>query len=116
MPHATAAVEMQECIQNCLDCRQACKEALAHSVRRGGKSVTPGHLQALVDCIVLCHASADLMTGGSPLHAKECGVCAEACRRCADSCADVGLDGEVMARCAEACRRCADSCDAMSRM
>jgi hypothetical protein len=117
MPHPPTAVsETQECIQNCLECRQACKETLAHCMNLGGDHAAPAHLQTLIDCVVVCHASADLMTGGSDLHPRQCGVCAEACRRCAESCERVAPDDSVMSHCAEVCHRCAESCAAMSRM
>lgn len=115
MPHDVAVPTMKECVDLCLECRQRCKEALAQGLEKGGRQSSPAHLRALIDCAILCRASADLMTSDSPLYAKACGICAEACRRAAESCTTLDADDETLSRCAAACDRCARSCEGMSR-
>jgi hypothetical protein len=53
------------------------------------------------------------MLRGSPHHTYVCGVCAEVCLRCAESCETLS-DDDLMRHCADECRRCAESCRAMA--
>jgi hypothetical protein len=110
--HLSASV--RECIENCSDCHDACTETLAHCLSLGGEHAAPEHIVALLDCAQACDTSRDFMLRGSPLHPLVCGVCAEACERCAASCESIGPDDAVMRNCAEICRRCAESCRAMA--
>jgi hypothetical protein len=110
--HITA--EMRACIANCSDCHDVCVETLAHCLRIGGEHAALGHIQALLDCAQACDASRDFMLRGSELHPAVCGVCADACQRCAESCDAIGPDDDVMRNCADVCRRCAESCRTMA--
>ena len=106
---------MKQCIENCTECHNICVATLAHCLKLGGKHVEGAHLMTLIDCADTCRASTDFMLRGSELHPKVCGVCAEACERCAKSCAQFGDDAEMKA-CADVCRRCAESCRQMAGM
>jgi hypothetical protein len=106
---------MKECIQNCTNCHNICVETIAHCVKMGGKHVEDAHLKSLLDCADTCRTSADFMLRGSALYMQTCGLCAEACSRCAMSCEGFGEDAAMKA-CAEECRRCAESCRSMSKM
>jgi serine/threonine protein kinase len=57
----------------------------------------------------MCRLNADLMLMGSPLYHNICGLCAELCTRCAESCETLGSELRLKV-CAGACRRCAESC------
>lgn len=105
--------EMRVCIENCSDCHDVCMETLAHCLERGGEHAAPSHVRALLDCAQACDASRDFMLRGSELHSAICGICADACERCAESCEAIGPD-DVMRNCAEVCRRCAASCRSMA--
>ena len=105
--------EMQQCIQNCLDCHRICLETLTSCLQQGGKHAEATHIRTLLDCAEICQTSANFMLRGSDFHARTCGVCAEVCARCADSCAQMGNDSQMQA-CADTCRRCADSCRRMA--
>jgi hypothetical protein len=72
-------------------------------------------MESLFDCVDSCRASADFMLRNSSLHAMMCGICVEACERCAQSCADFDDDVQMLA-CASSCQRCAESCREMARM
>jgi hypothetical protein len=105
---------MEECVNQCLSCYRVCLETVQHCLKRGGKHAEAEHIRLLLDCVDICHTSADFMLRGSPLHVRTCAVCAEACERCAESCESMAGDDDTMRRCAEACRACAESCRTMS--
>jgi hypothetical protein len=48
--------EMQECIQNCLDCHAICLETAAYCMQLGGKHAEPSHLRLLPGlCADMCY-------------------------------------------------------------
>jgi hypothetical protein len=101
--------EMQMCIQNCIECHQACEQMIQHCLKKGGMHAEANHIRILQDCSQICAVSADFMLRQSDLHTQTCGVCAQACMTCAEDCEQMS-DDEMMKMCAEICRRCADSC------
>jgi len=107
--------EMQQCIENCTNCHNICVQTIDHCLRMGGKHVEAAHIKSLLDCADACRTSADSMLRGSALYKQVCGVCTDACTRCAESCAQFGEDAQMKA-CAEQCRRCAASCTEMAKM
>lgn len=118
MPHHqghTMNAEMEQCIQNCLDCHRSCEQTTAYCTQMGGKHADPIHLRLLRDCAQICITSADFMIRESEVHPQVCGVCADVCARCAQSCESMGDDAQ-MQECAKTCRRCAESCRKMAGM
>lgn len=113
MPHEHSAADMQQCIQDCLDCHEACLETVRHCLTQGGRHAEVGHVTMLLDCAQICAASADFMLRGSHHHADTCGLCATICDACADDCSTFA-DDAFMAACADECRRCAISCRDMA--
>jgi hypothetical protein len=108
------SAEMQQCIQNCMDCHRVCEEMIPHCLQIGGKHAEASHVRLLIDCAQICQTSADFMIRGSELHTYTCAACAEVCERCAQDCERIaGSDAQTKA-CADICRRCADSCRRMS--
>jgi hypothetical protein len=105
--------EMQQCIQNCLDCHRICLETVTYCLQQGGHHAEASHIRTLLDCAEICQTSANFMTRGSEFHPRTCGVCAEVCERCAESCGQMGNDAQMQA-CADMCRRCAESCRRMA--
>lgn len=105
--------KMQECIGNCNQCADVCREALEYCQNKGGAHADPKHLQLLQDCIKICETAADFMQRESGNHPAICEVCANICEQCAESCEAMG-DDEIMQKCAEICRMCARSCREMS--
>ena len=105
--------DMQECIQNCLDCHRICLETAMHCLQMGGKHADPAHIRVLLDCAEICQTSANFMIRGSEFHSRTCAVCAEVCRRYADECEQMGPDTK-MQECIDICRRCAESCSHMA--
>jgi len=106
-------MDMQQCIQECLQCHRVCTETLTHCLQKGGRHASPDHIRTLLDCAEMCQTSAHFMLRNSNLHPLTCGVCAETCEACATSC-DAIADDDMMRRCADVCRRCAESCRQMS--
>lgn len=85
-----------------IDC-QACADTCA-AAARGAE----GALRALLlDCADLSRASCGLQGRASEFAVRLRALCSEACRRCAEACAEAG---PAYAAAAEACRRCAASC------
>lgn len=110
-PHGTQ--EMQHCIQECTNCHTVCTQTVNYCLEQGGKHAQAQHIGLLLDCVEICSTSADFMLRGSSFHAKTCGVCADVCERCAQSCDQFG-DDEQMKACAQARRSCASSCQQMA--
>ena len=111
--HSTS--EMQQCIQNCMDCHRICVETAAHCLQMGGEHAAARHITTLLDCAEICQTSANFMLRGSMFHGRTCAACAEICEQCAQACEQMGGDAQMQA-CAEACRRCAESCRQMATM
>lgn len=101
--------EMQQCIQECLNCHSICLQTGAYCLQQGGRHAEAGHVTTLLACAEICRTSADFMLLGSELHMRTCAACAEVCDRCAESCEGFGAD-QLMKICSEACRRCAELC------
>ena len=119
MSHATSrqlSGDMQQCIQECLNCHSICLATVPYCLQMGGQHAEPRHIGLLLDCAEICQTSANFMLRGSPMHARTCGVCAEACERCAAECERMANGDQQMLACAEACRRCAESCRQMAQL
>jgi hypothetical protein len=111
MPHQMDA-RMQECIDRCQSCEQACLKTINHCLQLGGKHAAADHIRLVMACAEICDTSARFMSLGSRHHARVCDVCAEICEACAEDCER--FDDEAMKQCADACRRCAESCRQMA--
>jgi hypothetical protein len=110
---AQRSPEMQQCIQNCLDCASICLESIPYCLEMGGRHAQPAHIRLLMACSEICKTSASYMLLDSPLHGRVCGVCAEVCAACARDCEQLGDDSQMQA-CAQVCWRCAESCRDMA--
>jgi len=105
------SLDMEECIEDCIECHHVCFElAMNHCLERGGEHTEPAHFRLMINCAEICQTTANFMLSGSDLHTLTCDLCAEICRRCADDCEQ--FDG--MDECVEACRRCAETCERMA--
>lgn len=106
-------MDMQRCIQDCIECAQVCLQTIQQCLQKGGRHASAEHIRTLEDCAEICQTSANFMLRNSDLHMETCRACAAVCDRCAQSC-DRIADDEMMRRCAEVCRRCAASCREMA--
>ena len=107
--------QMQECLDNCRECHSICTETAQHCLQMGGTHAEAAHVRLLLDCAQICQTSADFMLRGSSYHTRTCGICADICSACAESCEQIGADDSMMKTCAEVCRRCAASCRQMAQ-
>jgi hypothetical protein len=107
--------EVQQCIENCLNCHRACEQLLPYCLEKGGMHAERKHIELLLSCADVTRTCAHLMMWNSSLHEKFCSLCAEMCTACAVNCEQMGED-KNMSACAELCRKCADSCQSMSEM
>jgi hypothetical protein len=109
--HADA---MDKCIDLCQDCYALCTKTVGHCLQLGGRHVAPEHIRLFLDCAQICDITAQYLLRGSSLHERMCGLCAEVCRQCADSCVQVAGDDQMVKQCADMCRTCAGSCERMA--
>lgn len=106
--------QIQECIQNCLDCHSICLNTVStYCIHQNGMHSEPAHIRLMLDCAEICETSANFMLRGSELHLRSCDFCAEVCDRCAKNCDRFGNDSQMRA-CSEMCRRCAEGCRQMA--
>lgn len=103
-----------ESILKMLECYNSCTTTVKHCLGKGGEHADPEHINVLLDCAKICQTAADFMIRESPNHAAVCGLCADVCRECAESCEALAGDDETMKECAKICRECAEECDKMS--
>lgn len=113
--HTMMSKDMEQCIQECLNCYSVCTATVQHCLQMGGKHAEQQHINTMMDCAEICRTAADFMLRGSSHHAHVCGECADICRECEASCRALG-DDQMMQQCADACRRCAESCQRMAGM
>ena len=113
-PQTAFNADLEDCIENCLECYRVCVETLQYCLRMGGAHAELAHIRLLSDCVQICQVSADFMIRASKLHSETCAACAEICARCAENCAAFGAEDDQMQECASVCRRCAESCDRMA--
>src|SRR6266849_381298 len=76
-------VEMQQCIQDCLDCNTACLLTASNYQLAGGGQANPDYIFMLQDCAELCMTTAHFMQHDSPLHGFICQTCALVCNHAA---------------------------------
>jgi hypothetical protein len=107
--------DMQECIEECLNCHAVCTMTLQHCIASGGDRTEVNLIGILLDCAELCQTSANYMLRGSPYHVITCAAAAELCRACEEACRAVSGD-EQLAHCADVCAACAEVCDRMAQM
>lgn len=99
------------CAKACSDCQRSCDSCATHCammVAQGKKE----HLQSLQtcqDCATLCSAASSITARRGPFSDTICTACAEACKRCGDTCAKMSDDAH-MKQCADECRRCEKAC------
>ncbi len=109
--HHPLNADMKACIEECLRCHSICLGmASHHCLEQGGKHVEPTHFRLMLACAEICSSAANMMLIGSEQHKRVCGVCADLCQSCAQSCERL----EGMEDCVEACRRCEQHCRKMS--
>jgi hypothetical protein len=105
--------EVQQCLDDSLDCYKTCSKTTIHCLSMGGKHAKPEHINLLMDCARICNTNADFIMRNSTYYPQTCGICADICDECGDECDK--FDEDFMKECAEMCRRCAESCRELAR-
>ena len=108
-----AAIEFQQCIDDCFSCGELCVRTMEHCFELRGKRVEASQIRTLSDCAAICQTTAGFMIRASAFHPRVCGVCAEVCHACERECRSA-TDDPKMQQCADACRRCAESCERLA--
>jgi hypothetical protein len=106
-----ADVEIQQCIQDCLDCHAVCIRTADACRQAGGQHGANEHVYMLLDCADICLTAAHFMQHNSPLYGFVCQVTAQVTNHCAGECERMGDDD-----CANACRNASWSCDQLSKL
>jgi len=104
----SASKEVQECLKDSLECYQTCTQTIIRCLTIGDKHAKPENLNLLSDCARMCNTNADFMLRKSTYHPQTCGLTADICDECADTCDR--FDDDFMKECASTCRRCSESC------
>jgi hypothetical protein len=105
--------EVQQCLDDSLDCYKICSKTTINCLSMGGKHAKSEHIQLLMDCAKICNTNADFIMRNSTYYPQTCGICADICDECGDECDK--FDEDFMKECAEMCRRCAESCRELAR-
>ena len=100
--------EIQQCIEECLNCHAACTMTAQYALGEGGDKADPGLVGVLLDCAEICQAAVRAMVRGGEMAAAICRACAELCEACAAECEK--HDHEHCKLCAQMCRECAADC------
>ncbi len=104
------SVNMEDAIQNSLDCYRVVTNCLQHCLSLGGKHSEVTHITLMKECAEICKLTAGFMIEKSDFAHDLCGVCARVCDACANHCEHIEASDVMMNLCVQACRRCADSC------
>jgi hypothetical protein len=98
-------VEMEQCIQDCLNCQTVCVQTMEKYKQAGNQQDHAAYIRLLEDCAEICLTAAHFMQRNSPLYGYTCEACAQVCTRCAGASEQMGETD-----CANACTICAQSC------
>ncbi len=104
-------VEMQQCIQDCLNCHAACIRTAEACKRASGEHGKDEHVYMLLDCAEICLTAAHFMEHNSPLYGYACQAALQVATHCADECELMG-DTD----CVNACRNSIDSLQQVVRL
>jgi hypothetical protein len=90
-------------------CIEVCNETLGYCLDQGGDHASREHILGLLDCIDTCWYVTGLQARDSGLAEEALRLCADACKRCEESCEAFEGD-ETMQRCADVCRETYEHC------
>ena len=104
------SINMEEAIQNSLECFRATTYGMEHCLSLGEKYSDQKHITLLKECAEICQITASFMIESSDFAHDVCGICARLCDLCGDSCYDLDPQDPILRACMDACKNCADSC------
>jgi len=111
-PNKILTHEMEEGIQDCLDCHRICLRTFSHllTLETDAELAEPEQLNLLLDCADVCRMCADFMLRISEFHVRAADLCSQICRRCQQLCEFPAREDPIVLECASTCARCANSC------
>ncbi|MES2386926.1 MAG: four-helix bundle copper-binding protein [Bacteroidota bacterium] len=92
-----------------INCARACEYCATCCLDEDDLAMLAECIRVDRDCADICTLSATLLARESSLATQLLLLCEEACRLCADNCAQHSHHDHCR-ECAEACRRCAELC------
>src|SRR5262249_39738315 len=101
------------CSKSCSKCHDTCVKTLAEFEKKGGKYADPARINLIKDCIKICELNADFARRKSANAAASDKLCAEICRKCAASCAE--LKDKSLDACVKECNDCSSCCESESK-
>jgi hypothetical protein len=104
------SVNMEDAIQNAMECSRIAQSCLQHCLSLGGKHADVEHISVMMECAEITRLSAQFMISTSDFTHDQCGVCARVCDACFESCDSIDPEDPHLNSCMVACRKCADSC------
>jgi uncharacterized membrane protein len=114
-PQATANETLARCIEQCFACALTCTSCADACLAEERVRELVRCIRLDLDCADMCEATGRLLTrqtSSEPqLTRNMLGVCAQACRTCAEECERHAQHHEHCRVCAEACRRCEQACE-----
>ena len=110
-PNKILTHEMEEGIQDCLDCHRICLRTFSHllTLETDAELAEPEQLNLLLDCADVCRMCADFMLRISEFHVRAADLCSQICRRCQQLCEFPAREDPAVLESASACARCANS-------
>jgi hypothetical protein len=78
--HEAAHDEMQECIEECLNCHAVCTMTLQHCIASGGDHTEVNLVGIILDCAEMCQTSGNFLLG-SPYHVNRARRAPASCLR-----------------------------------
>lgn len=92
------------CIDACIECAKACEACAARCVADGDADC----LRKCLDGAAVCWQTAAFQSHQSAWAADMAALCQKVCIECVDDCAK--RTGSEYQQCADACRRCGQTC------
>jgi uncharacterized protein DUF326 len=114
-PQATANETLARCIEQCFACALTCTSCADACLAEERVQELVRCIRLDLDCADMCEATGRLLTRQTSsvpqLTQNMLGVCAQACRTCAEECERHAQHHEHCRVCAEVCRRCEQACE-----
>jgi hypothetical protein len=111
-PHMSA---FMDCAKECDDCARNCNMCAAHCTKMvaDGKKEHLDNVRTCIDCATICTSASAIVIKSGPFTDLICTACADACKRCGDTCAKHAEHDPIMKRCMDECRKCEKACRTM---
>lgn len=118
-PAANNGAEAKACIEACFGCAEICSICADACLAENDISHLRACIRLNLDCADICDVTGRLLVRTGHRDAKtltaQLQACIQACTACTDECVKhaEGMQMEHCGICADACRRCAAACEVM---